>query len=76
MIMYFRRAIEGTLLGPISHNKIRLLFGARQTGKTSLLLEALPPERTLFINLAAPNERRRYEAEAHSSTTSRSSTSR
>ncbi|MCC6524445.1 MAG: hypothetical protein IT373_17430 [Polyangiaceae bacterium] len=25
---------EARLLGPVSRNKIRLLFGARQTGKT------------------------------------------
>jgi predicted AAA+ superfamily ATPase len=45
-------------------NKIALLLGARQTGKSTLLRHCLPsPERLLFLNLQDPRARRRYEAD-------------
>jgi uncharacterized protein len=39
--MFFRRAITPDLLGPVSRQKVCLLFGARQTGKTLLLRHVL-----------------------------------
>jgi predicted AAA+ superfamily ATPase len=39
---------------------VRLLFGARQTGK-SFLLRAIAPSKALVINLQDPRERQRYE---------------
>lgn len=35
--MFFGRYLETAFSTPISRHKIRLLFGARQTGKTALL---------------------------------------
>ena len=39
--MFFRRSLLGPLLGPVSREKVNLLFGARQTGKTELLRQVL-----------------------------------
>ncbi|HEX5050628.1 MAG TPA: AAA family ATPase [Planctomycetota bacterium] len=39
--MFFRRSLLADLLGPTSRNKVCLLFGARQTGKTALLRHVL-----------------------------------
>ncbi len=62
--MYRRRFLEARLLGPISRNKIRLLFGARQTGKTSLLRHAVvEPPATRFFDLGDSALRRRFEAD-------------
>ncbi|MBI4028697.1 MAG: ATP-binding protein, partial [Verrucomicrobia bacterium] len=44
--------------------KVILLFGARQTGKSTLLGHCLPPSAdTLILNLQDPRLRRRYEAD-------------
>ena len=43
---------------------VHLLFGARQTGKSTLLTALLPPE-TVRIDLADPAERSRYAANPH-----------
>ncbi|MDR1282082.1 MAG: AAA family ATPase, partial [Opitutaceae bacterium] len=42
---------------------VHILFGARQTGKSTLLGTLLPDD-TLVINLAAPEERNRHLADA------------
>ncbi|MBL8751951.1 MAG: ATP-binding protein [Planctomycetes bacterium] len=39
--MFFHRSLLNALLGPTSREKVRLLFGARQTGKTALLRQVL-----------------------------------
>ena len=41
---------------------VQLIFGARQTGKTTLLNALLPPE-TLRVDLAIPEERSRHLAD-------------
>ena len=61
--MFFRRYLERDLAGPLSRNKIRLLFGARQTGKTALLRHLLAGEHTHFVNLQESTSRRRFEAD-------------
>lgn len=53
---YFRREIESTLLRYIKtssppHNVV-LLGGARQTGKSTLLIHLFPPKQHVHINLA------------------------
>ena len=49
------------LLAKLSRPYVHLIFGARQTGKTTLL-NAVLPEDTLCINLADPQERSRHLA--------------
>ncbi len=57
---YHPRSLEGTLQGRHARRKVRLLFGARQTGK-SWLVRAIAPADALVINLQDPRERVRYE---------------
>lgn len=57
--MFYRRLLEQQLSSRVSRNKIRLLFGARQTGKTELLRHAT--RRASFFDLTATAERRRFE---------------
>ncbi len=59
--MFFRRTLLDTLRSPVSRHKIRLLFGARQTGKTELLRHVVPSEQTWRVDLSATTDRRRYE---------------
>jgi predicted AAA+ superfamily ATPase len=54
------RCLERTLRKTTSRGKVRLLFGARQTGK-STLLRAIAPSGAVMINLQDPRERMRYE---------------
>jgi len=60
MPKYQPRCLERALRSATSRGKVRLLFGARQTGKSSLL-RALAPVDALSINLQDPRERIRYE---------------
>jgi predicted AAA+ superfamily ATPase len=59
-LSYHPRCLESALRSRTSRGKVRLLFGARQTGK-SFLLRAIAPARALVINLQDPRERLRYE---------------
>ena len=61
--MYYRRYLEDRLTGPVSRNKVRLLFGARQTGKTWLLRRLLAGEDTRAFDLQDTVARRRFEAD-------------
>ena len=61
--MFYRRSPETTLRSPVSRHKVRLLFGARQTGKTALLQHLLAGEATRFFDLQEPALRRRLEAD-------------
>lgn len=62
--MYHHRVLGRFLTGPASRNKVRLLFGARQTGKTRLLLHLLAGPQTRVFDLQDSSERRRFEADA------------
>jgi predicted AAA+ superfamily ATPase len=64
--MYRRRHLERVLSGPVSRHKVRLLFGARQTGKTELLRHLLAGPGTRFFDLQDSAERRRFEADPSS----------
>jgi predicted AAA+ superfamily ATPase len=61
--MYHRRFLERALSGPTSRHKVRLLFGARQTGKTQLLRHLLSGPGARFFDLQSAGERRRFEAD-------------
>lgn len=58
----FDRWYANILRSKLSRPYVHLLFGARQTGK-STLLNALLPDDTLCINLMDPRERTRYLAD-------------
>lgn len=60
---YHRRFLESALSGPTSRNKVRLLFGARQTGKTLLLRHMLAGPGARFFDLQSSSVRRRFEAD-------------
>ena len=61
--MYKQRHLEAVLSGPVSRHKVRLLFGARQTGKTQLLRHLLDGPGTRLFDLQDSAERRRFEAD-------------
>ncbi len=58
----FDRWYAGTLRERLTRPYVHLVFGARQTGKSTLLRALLPPE-TLVIDLADPQERSRHLAD-------------
>jgi len=59
--MKIRRFLTDQLAEKLGYPYVHLLFGARQTGKTTLLMELLQPE--LSYNFADPQERGRLLAE-------------
>jgi len=66
--VFFRRSLLAPLTSDRSRNKVRLLFGARQTGKTELLRHATADQAAVFYNLDQPALRRRLEADPASFT--------
>ena len=60
---YFSRELEKLLIGGHSANKVRLVFGARQTGKSTLLNRLLPNDATAIYNLQDSHLRRQFEAD-------------
>ena len=70
-IKFYNRFLQTSLVPDEAHHvksadrkKIVLLFGARQTGKSTLLKHCINPGRTTFtINLQDRRERRRYETD-------------
>lgn len=61
--MYYCRHLESVLTSAISRHKLRLLFGARQTGKAALLRHLMEGEGTRFFDLQDSALRRRLEAD-------------
>jgi predicted AAA+ superfamily ATPase len=59
--MFFRRHQLGPLSSTVSRGKVRLLFGARQTGKTLLLRHLLAGTETQVYDLQDTGLRRRFE---------------
>lgn len=53
------RSVEVSLLGALKRGKSVLLLGPRQTGKTTLITKL---KSDLYLNLARPDNRMRYEA--------------
>ncbi len=62
--MFFRRALLSSLVSPVSAGKVRLLFGARQTGKTELLRRVAQGAPSAVFNLQDTALRRRFEEDA------------
>lgn len=61
---YYHRFLESRLVtAGGKKKKVVLLFGARQTGKTTLLKNLALPGQVLFLNLQDRRLRRHYEAE-------------
>jgi predicted AAA+ superfamily ATPase len=61
---YFHRYLESRLIAPRQgRNPIVLLFGARQTGKTTLLRACTPTEHAFVLNLQDRRLRLRYESD-------------
>jgi predicted AAA+ superfamily ATPase len=58
----FDRWYAGTLQEKLTRPYVHLVFGARQTGKSTLLRALLPPE-TLVVDLADPKERSQHLAD-------------
>jgi len=61
---YYQRLLHKKLISPLSQNKIRLIFGARQVGKTILLqhiLAELIEGNSISYNLQDASIRRRLE---------------
>ncbi len=61
--MFHSRFLIGPLTGPQSRNKVRLLLGARQTGKTALLRQLLQGDTTRLFDLQETALRRRLESD-------------
>lgn len=61
--MFHHRVLGGVLRGGLSRDKVRLLFGARQVGKTELLRHVVASDETLLLDLSGARDRRRYEAD-------------
>ncbi len=57
---YFNRQIESALGHPSSRNKIRIVFGARQVGKSTLLAR-LDETRSLVVDLQDSSRRLEFE---------------
>jgi predicted AAA+ superfamily ATPase len=60
---YYSRFLEQKINLAVRFQKILLLFGARQTGKTTLLRHLMEDQKVYFINLQDRRLRRRYETD-------------
>jgi len=60
-MVYYSRLLHEKLVSAVSHDKVRLIFGARQVGKTVLMNHIIPQERTMMYNLQDASIRRRLE---------------
>ncbi len=59
--MFFWRSLMSPLASAVSKGKVRLLFGARQTGKTALFTHLVRGQRSEFYDLQDGAVRRRFE---------------
>lgn len=59
--MFFSRTLLEPLASAVSAGKVRLLFGARQTGKTELLRQVVTGAASAVFNLQESTLRRRFE---------------
>jgi hypothetical protein len=62
--MYIPRQAESLLHKALNSQKVVLLLGARQVGKTTLIRHILPKEGGLFLNLDLPVDQARLQAAA------------
>lgn len=64
---YRNRWLESSLSSPASQGKVRLLFGARQTGKSTLLERVMAEAKSrTFFNLQDSSLRQAFERRPHS----------
>lgn len=56
----FKRSYERDFARKLAYPRVQILFGARQTGKSTLIRQALPEDAVIF-NLANPVERTRFQ---------------
>ncbi len=63
ILKYYSRALQKKINLDRSPSKITLLFGARQTGKTTLLQHLVEDEEAYLINLQDRRLRRRFETD-------------
>jgi uncharacterized protein len=61
--MFNERFLRSVLGSAVSQDKVRILLGARQTGKTELLRALVRPERSAVFNLQDTGLRRQFEAD-------------
>ena len=61
--MFYERVLSGKLSSTVSRNKVRLVFGARQTGKTALLRQIVSASHSRYYDLGVSAERRRFESD-------------
>jgi predicted AAA+ superfamily ATPase len=61
--MFYHRFLLPSLASGVSRNKVRLLFGARQTGKTALLRHAVSTGSAVVFDLGMAADRRRFETD-------------
>ncbi len=66
--MIYQRLIQSELAGKKSDNKVRLIFGARQTGKTVLVNQLLRTSDSQFYNLQDASVRLSFERDPNSFT--------
>ncbi|MBI5482257.1 MAG: ATP-binding protein [Deltaproteobacteria bacterium] len=60
---FYARSLGAALTSPVSRNKVRLLFGARQVGKTMLLRHLAGAATAHVVDLGVAATRRRFEAD-------------
>ncbi len=60
-MQYYQRLLHAKLTSKQSWNKVRIIFGARQVGKTMLLKNILSEKDSIFYNLQDSALRRRLE---------------
>jgi uncharacterized protein len=60
--MYINRKAEGLLKKSLENNKILILLGARQVGKTTLVKHFLGEEKTFYLNLDIETDKNRLLA--------------
>jgi len=62
--MYIRRMAEEVLSGALAGNKVVIVLGARQVGKTTLVEHVLAGRKALFLNFDVEIDKRRFLAAA------------
>jgi len=62
--MYIRRTAEDELLRVLAGNKIGIILGARQVGKTTLVEHVLAGRKALFLNFDVDIDKQRFLAAA------------
>ena len=62
--MYLKRAAEQTLKDILASDKVGIILGARQVGKTTLVEHVLAGESAVFLNFDVEVDKARFQAAA------------